>query len=135
MQVAVLAEGRTLLKRLQILRSTRLITTLTGQLDPTIDRSRSGSTRLTRWAVRSDDSELAAAFGGANVVAVAARQRHRERDALAVGDHVVLAARPCAVDRAGSAFGLLRAARTWEESVTARDQSSRFCDRSSFSST
>ena len=69
-----------------------------------------------------------------DVVAIAAGQRHRERDALAVGDDVVLAARTCAVDRAGSAFGPLRAARTWEESITARDQSSWFFDRSSFSS-
>ncbi|KQW06929.1 hypothetical protein ASD08_04885 [Streptomyces sp. Root369] len=69
-----------------------------------------------------------------DVVAIAAGQRHRERDALAVGDDVVLAARACTVDRAGSAFGPLRAARTWEESITARDQSSWFFDRSSFSS-
>ena len=59
-----------------------------------------------------------------DVVAVSAGQRHRERDALAVGDDVVFAARACAVDRAGPAFGPLRAARTWEESITARDQSS-----------
>jgi hypothetical protein len=65
-----------------------------------------------------------------DVVAVAAGQRHRERDALAVGDEVVLAARACAVDRAGSAFGPRRAARTWEESITARDQSSWFFERS-----
>jgi hypothetical protein len=69
-----------------------------------------------------------------DVVAIAAGQRHRERDPLAVGDDVVFAARPCAVDRAGSAFGPLRAARTWEESITARDQSSWFFDRSLFSS-
>ena len=65
---------------------------------------------------------------------VAAGQRHRERDALAVGDDVVLAARACAVDRAGSAFGPRRAARTWEESITALDQSSWFFERSLFSS-
>jgi hypothetical protein len=70
-----------------------------------------------------------------DVVAVSAGQRHRERDALAVGEDVVFAARPCAVDRAGTAFGPLRAARTWEESITARDQSSCFADRSFFSST
>ncbi len=68
-----------------------------------------------------------------DIVAVSAGQRHRERDALAVGDDVVLIARPCAVDRAGSASGPLRAARTWEESITARDQSSWFFDRSLFS--
>lgn len=70
-----------------------------------------------------------------DVVAVPAGQRHRERDALAVGEDVVLAARPCAVDRAGPAFGPLRAALTWEESITARDQSSLFAARSFFSST
>jgi hypothetical protein len=70
-----------------------------------------------------------------DVVAVSAGQRHRERDALAVGEDVVLAARPCAVDRAGTAFGPRRAARTWEESITARDQSSFFAARSFFSST
>ena len=59
-----------------------------------------------------------------DVVAVPAGQRHREGDALSVGDDVVLAARTCAVDRDGTAFGPLRAARTWEESITARDQSS-----------
>ena len=70
-----------------------------------------------------------------DVVAVSAGQRHRERDALGVGEDVVLAARPCAVDRAVSAFGPRRAARTWEESITARDQSSLFAARSRFSST
>jgi hypothetical protein len=70
-----------------------------------------------------------------DIVAVAAGQRDRERDALAVDDEVVLAARPCAVDRAGPAFGPRRAARTWEESITARDQSSFFAARSFFSST
>jgi hypothetical protein len=69
-----------------------------------------------------------------DVVAVAAGQRHRERDALSVGDDVVFAARPCAVDRAGPAFGPRRAARTCEESITALDQSNWFFDRSFFSS-
>jgi hypothetical protein len=69
-----------------------------------------------------------------DIVAISAGQRYRERDALPVDDDVVLAARPCAVDRAGTAFGPRRAARTWEESITARDQSSWFFDRSSFSS-
>jgi len=69
-----------------------------------------------------------------DVVAVSAGQRHRERDPLAVGEDVVFAARACAVDRAGSTFGPLRAALTWEESITARDQSSWFFDRSLFSS-
>ena len=70
-----------------------------------------------------------------DVVAVPAGQGHRERDALSVGEDMVLAARPCAVDRAGTAFGPRRAARTWEESITALDQSSWFFDRSFFSST
>ncbi|APY90469.1 hypothetical protein A7J05_36540 [Streptomyces alfalfae] len=69
-----------------------------------------------------------------DVVAVAAGQRLRERDALAVDQDVMLAARSCAVDRAGTAFGPLRAARMREESITARDQSSCFTDRSFFSS-
>ncbi|AIV32124.1 hypothetical protein NI25_00060 [Streptomyces sp. CCM_MD2014] len=69
-----------------------------------------------------------------DVIAVAAGQRYRERDALTIDDEVVLAARPCAVDRARSAFGPRRAARTCEESITARSQSSRSFDRSSFSS-
>ncbi len=46
----------------------------------------------------------------------------------------MLAARPCTVDRAATAFGPRRAARTGEESITARDQSSCFADRSFFSS-
>lgn len=70
-----------------------------------------------------------------DVVAVSAGQRHRERDALAVDDEVVLAARTCAVDRAGSALGPRRAARTCEESITALDQSSWSFDRSFSSST
>lgn len=70
-----------------------------------------------------------------DVVTVSAGQGHRERDALAVDEDVVLAARPRAVDRAGAAFGSRRAARTWEESITARDQSSCFAARSLASST
>lgn len=70
-----------------------------------------------------------------DVVAVPAGQRHCERDALCVGEDVVLAARTCAVDRAGPAFGPRRAARTWEESITARDQSSFFAARNLLSST
>lgn len=42
-----------------------------------------------------------------DVVAVSAGQRHRERDALAVDNGVVLAARPSSVDRAGPASGPL----------------------------
>ena len=64
-----------------------------------------------------------------DVVTVAAGQRHRERDALTVDEDVVLAARTRTVDRAGSAFGPRRAARTWLESITARDQWSCFAAR------
>ena len=70
-----------------------------------------------------------------DVVAVAAGQRDGEWDAPAIDDEVVLAARTCAVDRAWTAFGPRRAARTWEESITARDQSSFFATRSFFRST
>ena len=70
-----------------------------------------------------------------NVIAVSAGQGHRERDALSGDEDVVLAARPCAIDRAGTAFGPRRAARTWEESITARDQSSCFAARNRASST
>ncbi len=66
---------------------------------------------------------------------VANRRPHRGRDALAVGEDAVLAARTRAVDQAGTASGPLRAARTtWEGSITALGQSSRFADRSLFSS-
>jgi hypothetical protein len=61
-----------------------------------------------------------------DVIAVSAGQRYRERDALAVGDDVALTARPCAIDRAGPAFGPRRAARPWEESITGTRASSRF---------
>lgn len=70
-----------------------------------------------------------------HVVTAAAGQRDGERDALAVDDDVVFAARTCAVDRTGTAFGPRRAALTWEESITARDQSSFFATRSFLSST
>lgn len=70
-----------------------------------------------------------------DVVAVAAGQRDGEWDALAVDDDMVLAARTCSVDRAGTTFGPRRAALTWEESITARDQSSFFATRSFFNST
>ena len=70
-----------------------------------------------------------------DVVAISAGQGHRERDALPVDEDVVLAARPRAVDRAGTAFGPRRAARTWEESITARDQSNCFAARNLASST
>ncbi|GAX56576.1 hypothetical protein SO3561_08144 [Streptomyces olivochromogenes] len=69
-----------------------------------------------------------------DIVVISAGQRCRERDALPVDDDVVLAARTSAVDRAGSAFGPRRAALTWEESITALDQSSLSFDRSLSSS-
>ncbi len=81
------------------------------------------------WDLREQRPQLR------DVVAVPAGQRHGERDALAVDEDVVFAARPCSVDRAGSAFGPRRAARTWLESITALDQSSCFADRSFVSRT
>ncbi len=53
-------------------------------------------------------------------------QRHREREALGVGDDVAPAARPCAADRAGAPCKPRRAAWTWEELITARNQSGFF---------
>ncbi|GAA3487562.1 hypothetical protein GCM10018987_16410 [Streptomyces cremeus] len=44
----------------------------------------------------------------------------------------MLAARTRAVDRAGAASGTLRAARTWEESITARNRSGFFADTGFF---
>lgn len=93
--------------------------------------------RPTAWSsdAARDDRDLVQEWQKLrDVVAVSAGQRHRERDDLAVGDDVGLTARPCAVDRAGAALGPRRAARTWEESIAARDQSSWFFDRTSFSS-
>ncbi|TQL20168.1 hypothetical protein FBY37_2119 [Streptomyces sp. SLBN-134] len=65
-----------------------------------------------------------------DVVTVSAGQRHRERDALSVNEDMMLAARTCAIDRAGPAFEPRRAALTWLESITAPDQSSCFAARS-----
>ena len=59
-----------------------------------------------------------------HVVAVAAGQRHRQRDPVRLGDHMVLGARPGTVDRARPRFGPPLTARTWELSITAVDQSS-----------
>ncbi len=70
-----------------------------------------------------------------DAITVPASQGHGERDAPSVDEAVVLAARPCSVDRAGAAFGPGRAARTWRESLTARDRSSCLADRSFFSRT
>src|SRR6266516_2592175 len=58
------------------------------------------------------------------VVAVAARERPRQRDALDVGEDVVLGARSCTVDRARARRGTPFLAWMWLESTTARDQSS-----------
>lgn len=70
-----------------------------------------------------------------HVVMVFAGQRHGERGSLPVDKDVVLAAWPDAVDRARPACGPRRAARTWLESITARDQSSYFAARSLASTT
>src|SRR5690606_13460329 len=48
-----------------------------------------------------------------DVVTVAAGQADRQRDARALGDHVVLRAGPGAVDRARTGFGPPLSARTW----------------------
>jgi hypothetical protein len=61
-----------------------------------------------------------------DVVAVPAGQRRRKRDAVRLGDQVVLGARPGAVDRARARFRAAHpdTARTWELSIIARYQSS-----------
>src|SRR6185369_16062987 len=59
-----------------------------------------------------------------DVVAVAAGQRHGQRDPVPFGDHVVLRAGPGAIDRARARFGPPFTARTCELSMTALDQSS-----------
>src|SRR5690606_16538330 len=59
-----------------------------------------------------------------DVVAVAAGEADGQRDARALGDHVVFRAGPGAVDRARTGFGPPLSARTWELSITALDQSS-----------
>lgn len=65
-----------------------------------------------------------------DIVAVFTGQRYRERDAPAVGEDVVLAARSCTVDRAGPAFG----AAPRGPDAGGVDQSSFFADRSKCSS-
>jgi hypothetical protein len=59
-----------------------------------------------------------------DVVAVAAGQRDRQRDAVRFGDQVVLRARPGAVNRARAGFGPPFIALTCELSTAALDQSS-----------
>lgn len=77
-----------------------------------------------RWDLLKQWQELS------DVVTVPAGQRNGERVALAVDEDVVVAARTRAVDRARPTFRPLRAALTWEESITARDQSICFAARS-----
>ena len=66
-----------------------------------------------------------------DVVAVAAGQRDRERDARPVGEKVVLGARPAPVDRARARRGAPFFARTWPESTIAREKSIASAARSS----
>ena len=58
-----------------------------------------------------------------DVVAVAAGQCHCQRDAVPFGDQMVFRAGSGTVDRARPGFGPPLSARTWEPSITARDQS------------
>src|SRR5690606_25400 len=69
-----------------------------------------------------------------DVVAVAAGEADGQRDARALGDHVVFRAGPGAVDRARTGFGPPLCARTWVLSITALDQSSFWAACSSESS-
>lgn len=59
-----------------------------------------------------------------DIVAVAAGERPGERDTAAVYEQVVLAARPAAIDGAGTRFGAPFFACRWLESATARSHSS-----------
>jgi len=58
-----------------------------------------------------------------DVVAVAAGERHRQRDPRGLDQQVVLGAQAGAIDRARPAQGPPKTARTWLESTVARDQS------------
>lgn len=69
---------------------------------------------------RGDGNHVEQRLKSGDVMAVYAGQRYRERYDLSIDDEVVLAARPCAVDRARVAFGPRRAASMCEESITAR---------------
>ncbi len=60
----------------------------------------------------------------ADVVAVGGCEGRGQRDAAGLADHVVLGARPAAVDRRGPRLGAPPLARTCELSTTALDQSS-----------
>ena len=59
----------------------------------------------------------------ADVVAVAAGQRPRQRDATSVGQEMVLGARAAPIDRARARFGAPFIACIWLESTIARDHS------------
>jgi hypothetical protein len=69
-----------------------------------------------------------------DVVAVAAGQADRERDARGVDEEVVLGAGPAAVDRARARLGAPFFACTWLESTIAREKSIRSAVRSRVSS-
>ncbi|MFB4426991.1 hypothetical protein C5F59_038680 [Streptomyces sp. QL37] len=101
-----------------------LISYWAGRPDDALHYARQGATHAptigARSASGSPDSRPAPPRSSATKEPYA----HRERDALAVDEDLMPAARPCAVDRAGTAFGPRRAARTWEESITAREQPS-----------
>jgi hypothetical protein len=58
-----------------------------------------------------------------DIVAVAAGERHRQRDPRGLDQQVVLGAQTGAIDRARAAQEPPKTARTWLESTAARDQS------------
>lgn len=68
--------------------------------------------------------EGAPGSGPPRVLVVCSHNAGRSQTAARVGDHVVLRARPRAVDRARAGFGPPRRARTWEVSIAAREKSS-----------
>src|SRR5262249_33801517 len=82
------------------------------------------------WTLSGSSTPATYRWGGidewhefGDVVTGAARQRHRPGDAVRIGDQMVFRARAGTVDRARSGFGPPLSARTWEPSITARDQS------------
>src|SRR5438270_1449166 len=70
-----------------------------------------------------------------DVVPVAAGEQHRQRDAVRVGDQVVLRTRPSPIDGRGARLGPPFSALTWDASTTATSSSSTPCRRNSSSST
>ena len=60
-----------------------------------------------------------------DVVAVGGGEQAGERDAVGVGDQVVLAAGATAIDGVGAGLGAPKSARSEEESQTERERSSR----------